>query len=155
MFRTMFVLLLGIRLAPVPLVPQFRDSLRHWLLPPSPPVDVNLHVADGYALNVSFAAPVLPGGHSVDAYRVEWDTQALVEEAQAVTVSSTPVNEVKVVSTTGADVNEVQVVKTVGTGDGSTVVEIQKVNCDASGGTIRLEFDGHTTPPNKMGRDSR
>ena len=114
---------------------------------PSPPVAVNLSVVDGYNLNVSWSAPLLEGGHSIDAYRIELDAQALVPEVQAIQIKSTPVNEVKTVTTTGNDVNEVQVVKVVGTGDGTTVVEIQTVNCDASGGTIRFTFDGQQTAP--------
>jgi len=116
-------------------------------LPPSPPVAVNLTVVDGYNLNVSWSAPLLPGGHVVDAYRVELDAQALIPEVQAIQVKSTPINEIKTITTIGTDVNEVQVVKVIGTGDGSTVVEIQKVNCDASGGTIRFTFDGKQTVP--------
>lgn len=59
--------------------------------------------------------------------RVEWHTEALVDEIQVVRVLAPVQKHVQVVTSSATDQNEVQVIRLVGTGAGADVTEIQSV----------------------------
>jgi hypothetical protein len=116
--------------------------------PPSPPNAVSLEVVDGYSIKVGFAQPSLVGGRPVDKYKVEWDTEAFVTEVQAVRVACDTQAEIQTITTAASDVDEIQVVRTdCSTCDGTTVTEIQGIECRANSGTFRLQFRGVKSAP--------
>ncbi len=111
--------------------------------------DVGVSVVDGDSLLVSFQMPERDGGgKGIDKYRVEWNTAKLVDEIQEVRVNVAVSPEVQVVSTATDDTNEVQLVHLysayVGTPPKS---EVQRIFCDATGGSFSLSFQGQTTSP--------
>ena len=117
-------------------------------LPPSSPTDVQLHVIDGYSLNVTFNPPLHSHGKAVDKYKVEWDSTEVLEEVQSITITSPVTKEVQIIRTVASDVNETQIVRTVTTSDGVNIqTEKQGIECNSNGGNLRLTFKGETTAP--------
>ena len=115
-------------------------------LPPSRPTDVQLHVIDGYSLNVSFNPPTHDHGKSIDKYKIEWDSVDIISEVQHVSIVSPVTNEVQVVRTVASDIDEVQVVRTVSSaGTATAVTEVQTISCNANGGSLKLSFNGQKT----------
>ena len=127
-------------------------GLKPTVLPPTAPTDVGLTVIDGETLRVAFSSPLRNGGSEIDQYRVEWHTEALVDEIQVVRVLAPVQKHVQVVTSSATDQNEVQVIRLVGTGAGADVTEIQSVLCSANQGSFRLLFGGRQSAP--IGYDS-
>jgi hypothetical protein len=122
-------------------------GLKPIVLPPTAPTDVGLTVIDGTTLRVGFSSPLRNGGSPVDQYRVEWHTEALVDEIQVVRVLAPVRQHVQVITSSAADQDEVQVIRLEGTGSGADVNEIQTVTCAANQGSFRLLFGGRQSEP--------
>ncbi|KAH9100136.1 hypothetical protein LEN26_016139, partial [Aphanomyces euteiches] len=116
-------------------------------LPPQYPQNLTLSVVDPTTLQVSLAPPTSDGGLPIDSYHVEWDVQQIVDEVQAVKLTVPVVNEVQTITTSAAVISEVQLVRLVSTYTGPAASEVQRVNCDASGGSFTLTFLGIATAP--------
>ncbi|RHZ10616.1 hypothetical protein DYB31_002620, partial [Aphanomyces astaci] len=115
--------------------------------PPRAPQNLTMSVLGHTSLQVSLGFPTSDGGLPVDAYRVEWDTQQIVDEVQSVVLTVPVTNEVQTITTAAAIVSEVQLVRLVSTYVAPAAIEVQRVNCDASGGSFTLTFVGATTAP--------
>ena len=90
-----------------------------FLLPPTPPTDVELHVIDGYSINVTWHPSLHDGGKSIDKYKVEWDSADIIEEVQSITITSPITKEVQIISINATTVYEEQVIYTSSDGTGS------------------------------------
>jgi hypothetical protein len=115
--------------------------------PPSAPQDVRLAVVDGKSLRVTTRAPLLDGGKAVDKYMVEYSNAKLQDEVQSVKLAVAVNSEVQTVTSSCAQTYEVQVIETVSTKGlaPSDVTEVQRVTCDALGGSFAITFNGRTT----------
>ena len=113
-------------------------------VPPSAPENITLTVVDSTTLSVSFDVPSEDGGNVPDKYKVEWDSALIEPEVQVVTLANPGASEVQRITIHTTDANETQVVRILG-GSNTTVVEEQRVECDASGGSFRLVFDEQST----------
>ena len=94
-------------------------------------------------------APLLTGGESIDSYQIEYSPDAFVDEGQGVTIDCPDViTEVQSVTTsatgTPTDWSEQQVLALTTTNTGTTATEVQKIECDATGGSFTLSFYGQT-----------
>ena len=118
-------------------------------LPPSAPTLVKLLVSDGHTLEAQFSPPIRDGGKTVDQYRIEWHTQALVDEVQTIRALAPVRNEVQDIITSANDLDEIQVVRLTGSGTGAITNEVQSFRCYApatnQGGSFRIKFRGYTT----------
>ncbi|KAH8074001.1 hypothetical protein JL721_2557 [Aureococcus anophagefferens] len=114
---------------------------------PSEPTDVALSVLDSTSLRVVLADPLRDGGDSVDSYRVEYAGEAFTDEVQAVRIYVNSTTEVQVIETNVTEKPEIQLVHALldPSYAGATTVEWQLLECDASGGSFTLTFDGLTT----------
>ena len=123
---------------------------------PGAPVNVSLAVLDATSLRLSLEDPVRDGGDAVDSYRVEWAGEPFVDEVQAVRLSMNATTEVQVVRTelpAWRNFSEVQLIHLKLDDDfdgtspagGTSRLETQLVECDASGGSFTFTFDGLTT----------
>jgi len=121
--------------------------------PPSAPTDVTLDVVDGNSLSVSIGAPDLAGGpvEEIEQYLIEYSTNAFDDEVQQVSISCPDiVTEVQTITTvatvvgTTGDWKEQQVIALSTTNTGATTNEIQTIECDATGGTFGLTYEGET-----------
>ncbi|KAH8092788.1 hypothetical protein JL720_4952 [Aureococcus anophagefferens] len=123
-------------------------ALRHPVpAKPSEPTDVALSVLDSTSLRVVLADPLRDGGDSVDSYRVEYAGEAFTDEVQAVRIYVNSTTEVQVIETNVTEKPEIQLVHALldPSYAGATTVEWQLLECDASGGSFTLTFDGLTT----------
>ena len=123
---------------------------------PGAPVNVSLAVLDATSLRLSLEDPVRDGGDAVDSYRVEWAGEPFVDEVQAVRLAMNATTEVQVVRTelpAWRNFSEVQLIHLKLDDDfdgtspsgGTSRLETQLVECDASGGSFTFTFDGLTT----------
>ena len=112
---------------------------------PAPPLEVSLASQDGSTLAVTIGAPVHDGGKDVSSYRVDYSTQPFVQERQRISLTCSPEPEIQSISTSATDIDEVQylVLDSSYNGNGE-VVEVQNVQCDATGGTFGLTINGET-----------
>ena len=110
---------------------------------PGRPTDTTLEVIDGTSMLVGFNPPALDGGDDVTFYRVEYGSNAFVQEIQEVSILSEVVNEVQVVSSYTDDYPEVQILHISTDYAGVDFVEEQTVVCDATGGSFRFSFNGY------------
>jgi hypothetical protein len=115
--------------------------------PPSDPLQVDLESLDGTTLAVSIHAPFHDGDEAISTYRVDYSTEPFAQEKlkQRVSLTCDPQPEIQSITTIAADVNEVQylVLDSSYQGNGE-VSEVQRVLCDATGGTFGLSLDGET-----------
>eukprot|EP00804_Cyclotella_cryptica_P021433 CCRYP_005783-RA/>CCRYP_005783-RA protein AED:0.00 eAED:0.00 QI:831/1/1/1/1/1/3/2372/6166 len=113
--------------------------------PPSYPSDVELESVDGSTLAVSIHAPFHDGGEEVVTYRVDYSTKPFSHERQRISLACTPQPEIQSITTSAADINEIQflVIDSSYFGNGE-VLEVQRVLCDATGGTFGLSLGGET-----------
>ncbi|KDO30965.1 hypothetical protein SPRG_04153 [Saprolegnia parasitica CBS 223.65] len=116
-------------------------------MPPQSPQNVSVTIIDQETLQMTLYPPLSDGGVPIDAYQVDWDTAQIVDEVQAITLNVPVVNAVQTITTSATVVNEVQLVRLASTYTGPAAVEVQRVNCDASGGSFTLTFMGLTTAP--------
>ncbi|KAL9189871.1 hypothetical protein ACHAXT_009546 [Thalassiosira profunda] len=113
--------------------------------PPAPPSDVSLEAEDGSTLAVSIDAPFHDGGKSVTSYRVDYSTQPFVQERQRISLTCSPEPEIQSVTTSATDIDEIQfLVLDSSYSGGGEVAEVQRIRCDATGGTFGLLLDGET-----------
>ena len=73
------------------------------------------------SLSVKWQSPVSDGGETVDKYKIEWDTELLVEEIQSISVVSPVTNEIQVIRTSAAASvaeDEIQIIRVTGTAGG-------------------------------------
>ena len=124
---------------------------------PGAPVNVSLSVLDATSLRLALEEPTRDGGDALDSYRVEWAGEPFVDEVQAVRLSMNATTEVQVVRTelpAWRNFSEVQLIhlKLDDAFDGTNPsdatgsrLETQLIECDASGGSFTLSFDGLTT----------
>jgi hypothetical protein len=90
------------------------------------------------------------GGEEVDKYLVEYASEPFVNEIQKVSIDCASESETQVVTTSASVTKEVQLVharladELIGW-DGVAVDEVQRITCDASGGTFTLAYRTHTT----------
>lgn len=121
-------------------------SLAPSVNPPAEPRSVFLGSDSGSSIDVSFMPPAIDGGLPVEKYLVEFSPVEITPNVQEVRINSAPQQERQVVSTAADQVPEVQVIQTTGTAGGlSDAIEVQAVECDATGGVFRLSFRGHQT----------
>ena len=116
---------------------------------PSSPSLAMVAPLDGTSVRVGFSSPPLDGGDDVTFYKIEYGSSAFVSEIQEVSVLCNVSREVQIVQTTTDHTkHEVQILHLSTTATSSSVVaEKQLVQCDATGGSFRLEFNGYFTPP--------
>jgi len=114
--------------------------------PPAPPSQVHLESKDGSNLAVTIDAPFHDGGDDITSYRVDYSTQPFVQERQRISLTCSPQSEVQTITTSAADIDEVQylVIDSSYSGNGE-VLEVQRIMCDATGGTFGLSLGGETT----------
>nr|AIG55740.1 secreted protein [Thraustotheca clavata] len=121
--------------------------LPHPLPAPQQPQNVTLVAVDQKTLQIQLYPPLNDGGAPIDSYQVDYDINQILDEVQAVQLTVPVVNEVQVITSSATSTNEVQLVRLASTYTGPDAVEVQQVNCDASGGTFTLTFMGLTTAP--------
>ena len=110
-------------------------------------MDVLLSGHDGTSLDVSFQMPYDDGGSEIDVFKIEWDTEEFKEEVQEIRLRSSVTTTIQEVATSADDEDEVQVVRTYGTGSGASNLEVQSIECDATGGSFTLSFNHIFTHP--------
>lgn len=114
---------------------------------PSSPSFVSVDPVSGSVLRVEVGSPSNDGGSPVSSYRVDWDTDQGVREAQRIHVRpSIGATEVQTITTSADDVDEVQSFHTAA----DRLPEIQTVTTSAIageslGGSFSLQFDGFVT----------
>ena len=113
--------------------------------PPASPSSVKLEPKDGSTLAVVIYAPFHDGGRDVTSYRVDYSTQPFVQEKQRIALTCSPQPAIQSVTTSATDINEIQylIIDSSYSGDGE-ILEVQRVRCDATGGTFGLSFGGET-----------
>ena len=113
--------------------------------PPAPPLQVHLESKDGSNLAVTIDAPFHDGGDDITSYRVDYSTQPFVQERQRISLTCSPRSEVQTVTTSATDIDEVQylVIDSSYSGNGE-ILEVQRVMCDATGGTFGLSLGDET-----------
>ena len=113
--------------------------------PPAPPSQVYLESKDGSNLAVTIDAPFHDGGDSISSYRVDYSTQPFVQERQRISLTCSPQSEVQTITTSASDLDEVQylVIDSSYKGNGE-ILEVQRVMCDATGGTFALTLGDET-----------
>ena len=112
---------------------------------PAQPLDSSLTVIDSSSLLLQFSPPALDGGSRISSYKIEYATQTFASEVQRVRALCNVVHEVQVISTNTSRVSAVQLVYVSTDYSGVPKLAVQRVVCDASGGSFRLTFDGYTT----------
>jgi len=114
--------------------------------PPLPISSLNVRTKDGSSLIAEIGEPVQDGGLSVDSYRILYSTNKFANEKQKVDLSCKPKSEIQTVSTSAGSIHEIQYLILDSNYQGNGLInEIQKVMCDASGGSLGLVFDGERT----------
>ena len=113
--------------------------------PPKSPSSVLLEAKDGSTLAVAIYSPFHDGGRAITSYRVDYSTQQFVQERQRIGLTCSPQPAIQTVTTSATDIDEVQflIIDSSYGGDGE-VQEVQRVMCDATGGTFGLSFGGET-----------
>ena len=113
--------------------------------PPADPSQVQIESIDGSTLTISIDAPFHDGDEDISTYRVDYSTQPFSQEKQRISLTCDPQPEIQSITTFAEDINEVQylVIDSSYQGNGE-VLEIQRVLCDAMGGTFGLSFGGET-----------
>merc|ERR1739847_128253 len=94
---------------------------------------------------VEFSPPLLDGGDDVTFYREENGSNPFVQEIQEISLLSDVENEVQVVTTYTDSTPEVQIIHISTDFGGAAQTEVQKVKCDATGGSFRLDFNGYSS----------
>eukprot|EP00981_Chlorochromonas_danica_P003361 scaffold644_cov168-Ochromonas_danica.AAC.53 len=113
---------------------------------PGPPTQALLDAVDGKSLQVIFQPPEQDGGQDVTFYKIEYANEVFAPEVQEIFVQANVTREIQVVqSGTSHAIPEVQLLYISTTYSGSPALEVQKVVCDAIGGSFRLSFQGYTT----------
>jgi hypothetical protein len=113
--------------------------------PPAPPLEVQLESIDGSNLAVRIDAPFHDGDVDITSYRVDYSTQPFVQERQRISLMCSPQSEIQTVTTSAADIDEVQyLVIDSSYGGNGEVLEVQRVTCDATGGTFGLSLYDET-----------
>jgi len=115
-------------------------------LQPGPPLDVSLSVVDSTSLEVSFNPPSLDGGEDISYYRVEYANKAFVTEVQQVSLLCNVTHQEQVISSSTSNTPEVQLVYIRTSFKGTSISEVQFVQCDATGGSFRLSLYGYVSP---------
>ena len=119
------------------------------LTAPSSPQAVALTVTGATTARVDFTAPEADGGSAVTAYRVTYGASPIVHEVQEVSLTCAADHEVQTLTTTTTGIDEVQMIMANTTWYAwyAPATEIQRVRCDASGGSFTLAFgDAVSTP---------
>ena len=113
--------------------------------PPAPPSQVHLESKDGSNLALTIDAPFHDGGVDITSYQVDYSTQPFVQERQRISLTCSPQSEVQTITTSATDIDEVQylVIDSSYSGNGE-VLEVQRVMCDATGGTFGLSLGDET-----------
>ena len=111
-------------------------------LPQSPPrpFSINLMPKDGESITMDIDVPKGGVHVPINGYRVDYSLEEFRKERQRVSLECSPMSEVQVVTTHATDINEVQLVVIDSSYEGDEVKEVQRVDCDASGGTLALSF---------------
>lgn len=106
--------------------------------PPGAPLDVTLTGVDASTLAVRFNPPADEGGVKVDSYKIDYATSAILDDVQVVTLNVPVQQTVQTVTTSATTVFAIHEVVTFGTATGVQTNEVQRVACDASGGTFAI-----------------
>ena len=117
---------------------------------PSAPTNATVSNVDGTSVSVSFDSPLLDGGEDVTFYKIEYGPVGFVPEIQQVSVLCDVVPAVQVVTTSTSHATPAVQLIHIDSSYRSNVKithDIQFVQCDASGGSFRLQFAGQYTPP--------
>jgi hypothetical protein len=114
---------------------------------PGRPVNPTLSIIDGSTLQATFEPPALDGGYDVTFYKIEYAETQFAVEVQAIDAHCHVMNEVQLISSqTSHQQPEEQLLFISTTFHAiSPVLEVQKVVCDASGGSFLLTFNGYTS----------
>ena len=120
-------------------------SLRPLPYPPSKPSYVSLEQNDAYSIKIAIDQPHFDVGLPISSYRIEYSKEPFKNDKQRISLLCSPSSEIQRVTTSATDINEIQylVLKSNYQGDGIKL-ERQRIQCDASGGSIGLVFQQNT-----------
>jgi len=111
--------------------------------PPGPPSSVQLSVIDGSSLSVEISKPLHPFLEGY--YRIDYSVEEFRNEKQLIALLCNSKPEIQSITTSARDINEIQyVVLDSAFKNNGCIAEIQRVQCDATGGFFGLTLAGET-----------
>lgn len=111
--------------------------------PPGTPSEVQLSVKDGSTLSVQINKPLYPILKGL--YRIDYSLEPFRYEKQVITLLCNSKPEIQTITTSARDINEIQyIILDSSFQDNGVIVEIQRVQCYATGGFFGLTLAGET-----------